>query len=85
MDFINQVLYRSLLEKRQGTELVDDFKSQATIELDPVSYGFSNIISDLIPVLEGFDQDPEESIFTEEEFREIIENAAIKLKKYSIE
>lgn len=42
-------------------------------------------MSDLIPVLEGFDQDPEESLFTEKKFRKIIENAVIQLDKYSIE
>jgi hypothetical protein len=84
-DFIPEVLYPSLSNNREAFELLEDFPRQASIELDPKSFGFSKIISDLTPVLEGFDEDPEESFFTEKEFREIIENAAIKLEKYSIE
>ena len=84
-DFIAEVLYPSLSNKREASDLLEDFRRQASIDFDPKSFGFSKIISDLTPVLEGFDEDPEESIFTEEEFRKIIENAAIKLKKYSIE
>ena len=84
-DFIPEILYPSLSDKREGSDLLKDFQRQFSIDLDPKSLGFSKIISDLIPVLEGFDQDPEESFYTEKEFREIIENAAIKLEKYSIE
>ena len=84
-DFIPEVLYPSLSNKEEAFDLIEDFQRQASIELDPKSFGFSKIISDLTPVLEGFDEDPEESFFTEKEFREIIENAAIKLEKYSIE
>jgi hypothetical protein len=84
-DFISEVLYPSLSNKREASDLIDDFQRQASIELDPKSFGFSKIISGLIPVLEGFEEDQEESIFTEKEFREIIGNAAIKLEKYSIE
>jgi hypothetical protein len=84
-DFIAEVLYPSLSNKREVSDLLEDFRRQASIELDPKSFGFSKIISDLIPVLEGFDEDQEESVFTEKEFREIIENVAIKLEKYSIE
>jgi hypothetical protein len=84
-DFIAEVLYPSLSNKREAFDLLEDFRRQASIELDPKSFGFSKIISDLTPVLEGFDEDQEESFFTEKEFREIIENAAIKLEKYSIE
>ena len=84
-DFIGEVLYLSLSNKRDASDLIEDFQCQASIELDPKSFGFSKIISDLTPVLEGFDEDQEESFFTEKEFREIMENAAIKLEKYSIE
>ena len=84
-DFISEVLYPSLSNKDEGFDLIEDFQRQARIELDPNSFGFFKIISNLIPVLEGFDEDSEESFFTEKEFREIIENAAIKLEKYSIE
>ena len=85
VDFISEFLYPSLSTKREASALIEDFQRQASIDLDPKSLGFSNIISDLTPVLEGFDEDPEESIFTEKEFREIIEAAAIKLEQYSID
>ena len=84
-DFIPEILYPSLSDKREASDLIKDFQRQSSIDLDPKSFGFSKIISDLIPVLEGFDNDLEESFFTEKEFREIIEAAAVKLKKYSIE
>ena len=84
-DFISEILYPSLSNKKEAFDLIEDFRRQASIELDPKSFGFSKIISDLIPGLEGFDNDPKESFFTENEFREIIENTAIKLEKYSIE
>ena len=84
-DFISEVLYPSLSNKREAFDLREDFQRQASIELDPKSLGFSKVISGLIPILEGFDEDPEESFFTEKEFREIIENVAIEIQKYSIE
>ncbi len=84
-DFISQVLDPSLSNKSAGADLIEDFQRQASIELDPKSLGFSKVISGLIPVLEGFDEDPEESFFTEKEFREIIENVAIEIQKYPIE
>jgi hypothetical protein len=85
LDFIAEVLYPSLSNKREAFDLIEDFQRQASIDLDPKSFGFSKIISGLIPVLESFDEDPEESFFTKEEFREIIKNVSIKLEKYSIE
>lgn len=85
LDFIDEVLYPSLSNKREASDLIDDLQRQAKLPLDRKSLGFSKIFIDLIPVLEGFDEDPEESIFTEKEFREIIEKTAIKLEKYSIE
>ena len=80
LDFISEVLYPSLSNKREAFDLIEDFQRQASIDLDPKSFGFSKIISDLTPVLEGFDEDPEESFFTEEEFREIIQNVSIQLE-----
>ena len=83
-DFIAEVLYPSLSNTNEARDLREDFRRQANIELDPKSFGFSNIISGLIPILEGFDEDPEESFLTEEEFREIIQNLLIKVEKYFI-
>ena len=84
-DFIPQILYPSLSNKKEASNLKEDFQRQFSINLDPKSFGFSEIISGLTPVLAGFDEDPQESFFTEKEFREIIEAAALKLKEYSIE
>ena len=83
-DFIAEVLYPSLSNIKEAQELTEDFRRQTNIELDPKSFGFSKIISGITPILEGFDQDPEESFFTEEEFREIIKNSLIKVEKYFI-
>lgn len=83
-DFIAEVLYPSLSNINEAWELKEDFRRQANIELDPKSFGFSKIISGLTPILEGFDQDPEESFFTEEEFREVIQNSLMKVEKYFI-
>jgi Fe-S-cluster formation regulator IscX/YfhJ len=84
IDFVAEVLYPSLSNTNEARELKEDFRRQANIELDPKSFGFSKIISGLIPFLEGFDEDPEESFLTEEEFREIIQNSLMKLEKYFI-
>lgn len=70
---------------KKAFDLIEDFQRQASIDLDPKSFGFSKILSDLTTLLGGFDENLEESFFTEEEFCEIIENAAIKLEKYPIE
>lgn len=83
-DFITEVLYPSLSNINETRELKENFRRQKNIELDPRSFGFSKIISGLTPILEGFDQNPEESFFTEEEFREIIKNSLIKVEKYFI-
>lgn len=84
IDFVAEVLYPSLSNTNEARDLKEDFRRQANIELDPKSFGFSKIISGLIPFLEGFDEDPEESFLTEKEFREIIQNSLIKLEKYFI-
>ena len=51
-DFIGEVLYPNLSNKRDASDLIEDFQRQAIIELDPKSFGFSKIISDLTLVLE---------------------------------
>ena len=84
MDFVTEVLYPSLSNTNEAWELKEDFRRQANIELDPKSFGFSKIISGLTPILEGFDEDPEESFLTEEEFREVIQNSLMKVEKYFI-
>ncbi len=83
-DFIEETLYPSLSNIDEGLELKKDYKRQINIELDPRSFGFSNIISGIVPFLEGFDLDPEETFFTEDELREIIKNSLIKVEKYFI-
>ena len=84
IDFVAEVLDSSLSNTNEAQELKEDFRRQANIELDPKSFGFSKIISGLIPFLEGFDADPEESFLTEEEFREVIQNSLMKVEKYFI-
>ena len=84
IDFVAEVVYPSLSNRNEGFDLKEDFRRQAKIELDPKSFGFSKIISGLTPILEGFDEDPEESFLTEEEFREVIQNSLMKVEKYFI-
>jgi Fe-S-cluster formation regulator IscX/YfhJ len=84
IDFVAEFLYPSLSNMNEARDLKEDFRRQANIELDPKSFGFSKIISGLIPFLEGFDADPEESFLTEEEFREVIQNSLMKVEKYFI-
>lgn len=85
LDFIAELLYPILSNKNEAKDFQDDFIGQAKIELDSKSFGFSKILWGLPAVLEGFDEDPEESVFTEKEFREIIENVLTELEKYPIE
>ena len=85
IDFVAEVLYPILSDTDEAHDLRKDFARQATMELDPKSFGFSKSLLGLTPVLEGFDEDPEESFFTEKEFREIIENVLIKIENYPIE
>ena len=84
LDFVTEVLYPILSNTDEASDLKDDFIGQAKIELDPKSFGFSKIISGLTPILEEYDEDPEESALTEEEFREIIQNSLMKVEKYFI-
>ena len=84
MDFLTEVLYPSLSNTNEARDLKEDFRRQKNIELDPKSFGFSKIILGLVFLLEGFDEDLEESFFTEEEFREIIQNSLMKAERYFI-
>ena len=68
----------------EAEELKEDFIRQTIIELEPKNFTFSTIILGLTPILEEFDQDPEKSFFTKEEFREVIKNSLIKVEKYFI-
>ena len=42
-----EVLYPSLSNKRDASDLIEDFQRQVSIELNPKSFSFSKIISDL--------------------------------------
>jgi hypothetical protein len=79
---VPEVLYPSLSNTNEAWDLKRDFIHQANIELDPKSFGFSKIILGLIPILEGFEEDHEESFLTEKEFREVIQNSLVKVEKY---
>lgn len=85
VQLVNEVLYPILSDKREGTELAEDFKFHTKIELDPKSFGFSNILFALSRILEGFDEDPEATAFTEKELHEIVKNVLTDLEKYPIE
>ena len=47
LDFIPEILYPSLSHKKDSADLIEDFQRQVSIDLDPKSFGFSKIISDL--------------------------------------
>jgi hypothetical protein len=59
--------------------LKENFPHQATIKLDRKSFGFSKSLLGLIPILERFDEDPRERLFTKKEFQEIIENVLMDI------
>jgi Fe-S-cluster formation regulator IscX/YfhJ len=84
LDFVTEILYPSLSNTNEAQELKKDFRSQSNVVLDPKSFRFSKIILNLTPILEEFDEDPEESFLTEEEFRKIIQNSLVKVEKYFI-
>lgn len=81
-DLIDTILYMSIELNQRRIELIKDYSRQENLDLDLKSFKFSKILIDLIPILEGYDADPEESFFTEEEFRTIIESSFEKIKKY---
>jgi Fe-S-cluster formation regulator IscX/YfhJ len=84
-EFVDQVLYSILSNKREGQSLEEDFQSQLTLELDSKSFKFSKIILNLILPLEAFDDEPEEgdeNYFTEEILREGVKLALIDMEKY---
>ena len=84
-DFVNQVLYPILSDKREARDLETNFYQQAKIDLDPKSFGFSKIIWNLQLILEGFNENPTEqddSIITEEELREAVKLALVEINKY---
>lgn len=47
LDFVGEILYPILCNRREARKLEEDFGRQAKIELDPKSFWFSNIISGL--------------------------------------
>lgn len=84
-DFVNQVLYPILFDKREARDLETNFYQQAKIDLDPKSFGFSQIIWNLQLILEGFNDNPTEedkSLITEEELRKAVKLALKSMNKY---
>ena len=85
LDFVAETIYPIRSHTREGLDLKENFRLQATIELAPKSLGFSISLLGLTAILEGFDEDPEESFFTEDELRAVIQKVGIKLEKYFIQ
>lgn len=81
-EFVDRVLYPILSDKKKAQSLEEDFHRQVTIELDSKSFGFSKILLNLQLPVEGFDEDPEESFFTEEELREGVQLALLDMENY---
>jgi hypothetical protein len=81
-EFVDRVLYPILSDKKEAQSLEEDFHRQVTIELDSKSFGFSKILLNLQLPVEGFDEDPEESFFTEEELREGVQLALLDMENY---
>ena len=82
LDFTAEIIYGIRSDTRKARDLREDFRLQATIKLDPKSLGFSKSLLGLTPILEGFDEDPDQSFLTEEEFGNVIQNVWVKLEKY---
>lgn len=84
-EFVDQVLYSILSDKKEAQSLEEDFQSQLTLELDSKSFQFSKIILNLQLPVEGFDNEPEEddeNYFTEEKLREGVKLTLIDMEKY---
>ena len=81
-DFVAEILYKILSDKNEALSLEEDFSQQRTVDLDPKSFQFSKIILNLLLPIEGFDENPEESFFTEDELREGVKLALKELEKY---
>lgn len=81
-EFVAEVLYAILSDKNEAQSLEEDFYQQRTINLDPKSFQFSKILLNLILPLEGFDADPDESFFTEDELRKGIKIALKAMENY---
>ena len=89
-EFVAQVLYVILSDKNEALDLEEafyqrkniNFYQKRNIDLDPKSFQFSEIILSLLLPLEGFDADPNESFFTEEELRKGVKLALKEIEKY---
>ena len=81
-EFVDRVLYPILSNKREADDLKREFYRQVNLDLDSKSFEFSKILLALILPLEGFDEEPEESFFTEEELREGVKLALKEMEKY---
>jgi len=84
-EFVDQVLYSILSDKKEAQSLEKDFHRQVTIELDSKSFKFSKILLNLQLTLEAFDDELEENspgYFTEEEIRKWVELALRDMEEY---
>jgi|APDOM4702015191_1054821.scaffolds.fasta_scaffold289534_2 hypothetical protein len=87
-EFVNQFFFKILNDRKEYSILEEDFKSQATLELNPKSYQFSEIIDNFYLALEAFDDEPEpedSAFLTEDQLRQIVKNVLPRVEKYFIE
>ena len=85
-DFVIRVFYQILEDKKKSDLLTKDFERQATLELNPKIFQFSEIIKDLDLILEAFNEeesDVEDSVsLTEDQLRKIVKDLLPKVEKY---
>ena len=82
-DFVIQLLYPILSDKREAKDLEASFYQQSEIEIDPKSSGFSKPLWDLQLLLEGFNEtNPDDSFVTEKELKDAAELVLVEVNKY---
>lgn len=85
--FGESFFYEILLSRRESEILLRDYKKQRDIKLDPINYGFSQMISNSDLFLEGYVKEldfsiPGSKILTENELYKTVENLLSKIENY---
>lgn len=80
-DFARTVYFLIRNDLQEYKDLIEDFKKQETLELNPRSFQFSKIISDFELILEdcGFSGTIN---LTDDELRQIVKDTLPKVEKY---
>ena len=81
-EFVGLILYDILNDRGRAEDLEKDFKKQFILNLDAEHYQFGTIISDLVLVLEGYDDNEEIRYVTEEELRDVVKTVLSLIQKY---